>query len=121
MERIKRTFRQSHPNQREDAPGTGSRLLTASCFAQTRHSLGSICLGRWAVAAAMTSGDRLRDWQAGTRWQEISGLLDELGQADAKSIGLNFALDSCSVRRAFWGRNGGRIPRIGARMVRNGI
>ena len=71
--------------------------------------------------SGMTCWRRLRDWQAAGIWQKIwHALLDELGQADAIDWSTS-ALDSCSVRALFGGRKPGRIPRIGARMVRNVI
>jgi len=71
--------------------------------------------------SGMTCWRRLRDWHAAGVWQKIwQALLDELGQADAIDWSTS-ALDSCSVRALFGGRKRGRIPRIGAKMVRSVI
>jgi len=71
--------------------------------------------------SGMTCWRRLRDWQAAHVWQKIwQAFLDELGQANAIDWSTS-AMDSCSVRALLGGRRRGRIPRIGARMVRSGI
>ena len=73
------------------------------------------------AGCGMTCWRRLRDWQVAGVWKTVwHALLDELGQAD----GIDWsaaAVDSCSVRALFGGRKRGRIPRIAAKMARNGM
>jgi transposase len=69
----------------------------------------------------MTCWRRLRDWHELGVWETIWRLLlDELGLADEIDWS-KVAIDSCSVRAVFGGRRPARIPRIAARMGRNGI
>jgi transposase len=69
----------------------------------------------------MTCWRRLRDWHQAGVWEKIwRVLLDELGVADEIDWS-KVIFDSCSVRALFGGRTPARIPRIAAKMARNGI
>ena len=69
----------------------------------------------------MTCWRRLRDWHEAGVWEKIWRiLLDELGLADAIDWD-KVIFDSCSVRAVFGGRRPARIPRIAAKMARNGM
>ena len=71
--------------------------------------------------SGMTCWRRLRDWQVAGVWEKIwRVLLDELGLANEIDWS-KMAIDSCSVRAAFWGRRPARIPRIAAKMARSGM
>ncbi len=69
----------------------------------------------------MTCWRRLRDWHELGVWEKIWRLLlDELGLVDEIDWS-KVALDSCSVRAVFGGRRPAQIPRIAAKMGRNGM
>ncbi len=69
----------------------------------------------------MTCWRRLRDWHQAGVWEKVwRVLLDELGVADEIDW-TKVAFDSCSVRALFGGRVPARIPRIAAKMARNGM
>ena len=69
----------------------------------------------------MTCWRRLRDWHELGVWEKIWRLLlDELGLVDEIDWS-KVAFDSCSVRAVFGGRRPARIPRIAAKMGRNGM
>jgi transposase len=71
--------------------------------------------------SGMTCWRRLRDWHEAGVWDRVwRVLLDELGLADEIDWS-KVILDSCSVRAVFGGRAPAPIPRIGAKMARNGI
>ena len=69
----------------------------------------------------MTCWRRLRDWHHAGVWENVWRLLlDELGLADTIDWD-KVVFDSCSVRAVFGGRKPARIPRIAAKMARNGM
>src|SRR3954454_17144566 len=71
--------------------------------------------------SGMTCWRRLRDWHGAGVWEKVwRVLLDELGLANEIDWS-TAAFDSCSVRALFGGRRPGPIPRIAAKMARNGM
>jgi transposase len=71
--------------------------------------------------SGMTCWRRLRDWHEAGVWEKVWRiLLDELGLADTIDWD-KVILDSCSVRAVFGGRKPAPIPRIAAKMARNGM
>jgi transposase len=69
----------------------------------------------------MTCWRRLRDWHHAGVWETVWRiLLDELGLADTIDWD-KVIFDSCSVRAVFGGRRPAPIPRIAAKMARNGM
>jgi len=121
-ERIKRQIPPEPPQLKGGRPRVSDRVcLTGILFVLKTGTPWEYLPREMGCGSGMTCWRRLRDWQAACVWQKIwQALLDELGQADAID-GSTSALDSCSVRALFGGRRPGRIPRIGARMVRSVI
>lgn len=121
-ERIKPHIPAEPPKPKGGRPRVSDRdCLTGILFVLKTGTPWEYLPREMGCGSGMTCWRRLRDWQAAGVWQKIwQAFLDELGQADAIDWSTS-ALDSCSVRALFGGRKRGRIPRIGARMVRSVI
>lgn len=121
-ERIKPHIPPERAKRKGGRPRVSDRAcLTGILFVLKTGSPWEYLPREMGCGSGMTCWRRLRDWHAAGVWQKIwHALLDELGQADALDWSTS-ALDSCSVRALFGGRKPGRIPRIGARMVRSVI
>ena len=121
-ERIKPHIPAEPPKPKGGRPRVSDRdCLTGILFVLKTGTPWEYLPREMGCGSGMTCWRRLRDWQAAGIWQKIwQAFLDELGQADAIDWSTS-ALDSCSVRALFGGRRRGRIPRIGAKMVRSVI
>jgi transposase len=121
-ERIKPHIPPEPPKPKGGRPRVADRAgLTGILFVLKTGTPWEYLPREMGCGSGMTCWRRLRDWQAAGVWQKIwHAFLDALGQADAIDWSTS-ALDSCSVRALFEGRKPARIPRIGARTVRNAI
>jgi len=110
------------PNSKGGRPRVPDRAaLTGILFVARTGCPWEYLPKEMGCGCGMTCWRRLRDWHQAGVWEKVWRiLLDELGLSDAIDWD-KVVLDSCSVRAIFGGREPVPIPRIAAKMARNGM
>jgi transposase len=121
-ERIKPLLPRRKPSPKGGRPPVPDRAaLTGILFVLRTGCQWEYLPQELGCGSGTTCWRRLRDWQEAGVWEKVwRVLLDELGVADEIDWS-KVAFDTCNVRALFGGRAPAQIPRIAAKMARNGI